>query len=113
MLNLTDLKFPMPHRTPVNYLLVNLAIADILYAAFIAPNVLFVQFSFVQHPDGLTGTVLCKLLIGGAVAWIGGVSSIFTLFAIAIERYYAVMYPYGNKWKLTKRKLKVSFTGKF
>ena len=93
-------------RTPINYLLVNLAVADILYAAFIAPRVFFNITSI--HPDGVTGTVLCKLLTDGNVAWIGGASSIVTFVAIAIERYYAVMYPHGNKWKLTKAKLKVS-----
>ena len=97
----------------MNYLLVNLAVADILYAMFIAPNVYFVQFAFIQHPGGTTGIVLCKLLLGGGVAWIGGFSSILTLLVIAIERYYAVMYPHGNKGKLTKRKLKVSLAHQF
>lgn len=94
----------------MNYLLVNLAVADILYAVFIAPNVYFVQFSFIDHPDGMTGVVLCKVVLGGSVAWIGGFASIVTLLVISIERYYAVMYPHGNKWKLTKGKLKVSLT---
>ncbi|KAL9957197.1 hypothetical protein ACROYT_G038806 [Oculina patagonica] len=92
-------------RIPVNFLLVNLAIADIMYATFIAPKVFF-KLSFAHHPGGMTGTVLCKLLTDGAIAWIGGACSIVTLVAIAIERYFAVMHPHGNKWKLTKGKLK-------
>ncbi|XP_078349149.1 pyroglutamylated RF-amide peptide receptor-like [Oculina patagonica] len=55
----------------------------------------------------MTGTVLCKLLTDGNVAWVGGASSIFTLVAVAIERYYAVTYPLGNKGELTQCKLKV------
>lgn len=94
------------YRSPMNYLLLNLAIADIMYAAFIAPRVYF-QLTF-NHPDGVIGTVFCKFVTDGSVAWIGGASSIVTLTAIAIERYYAVMYPHGNKWKLTEQKLKVS-----
>ncbi len=90
----------------MNYLLVNLAVADILYAAFIASEVILRLTT--THPEGTAGKVLCKLiLIGGTVAWIGAVSSIITLVAIAIERYYAVVYPLGNKGKLTKGKLKV------
>lgn len=42
------------------------------------------------------------------MAWVGGIASVVTLVTIAIERYYAVMYPLGNKSKFTKRKLKVS-----
>ena len=92
-------------RTPINYLIVNLAVADILYAAFMAPRI-FLKLN-LAHPGGVTGTVLCKLLTDGNVAWVGATSSFVTLVAIAIERYYAVMYPLGNRGKLTKRKLKV------
>lgn len=89
----------------MNYLLVNLAVADILYAAFIAPDVIL-RLTFI-HPDGITGTVLCKTLTGGTVAWIGAASSVVTLAAIATERYYSVVYPLGNDRKLTECKLKV------
>ena len=83
-----------------------MAIADILFATFIAPKVIFsVNLS---HPDGVSGTIVCKLLTGGAVAWIGAFSSITTLTVIAIERYFSVMYPYSNKGKLTICNLKVS-----
>ena len=97
----------------MNYLLVNLAAADILYAMFIAPNIFVVQFPFIGHPDGVIGQIVCKVVTGGSVAWVGGFSSILTLLIIAIERYYAVMYPYGNKGTLTNRKLKVSLIHKF
>ncbi|KAL9957199.1 hypothetical protein ACROYT_G038808 [Oculina patagonica] len=97
-------------RIPINYLLFNLAIADILYAMCIVPKVLF-KLAFTHHPGGITGTLLCKLLTHGNIAWIGGASSVVTLVAIAIERYYAVVYPFGNKWKLTKHKLKVIIPG--
>ena len=93
------------HRTPVNYLLVNLAIADALYAAFVAPQT-FLKIA-PTHPGGTTGTVLCKLLTGGRLGWIAGISSVITLVAIAAERYFAVIYPAGNVGRLTKRKLKV------
>lgn len=110
------LSFPLPDfkekmvsilRTPINYLLVHLAVADIVYAAFIAPKGYF-KLTSVHHPDGMTGLVLCKLLTGGNVAWVGAVASAIFLVVIAFERYYAVMYPHGHKWKLSTRKLKVS-----
>ena len=93
------------HRTPINYLLVNLAIADALYAIFVTPQTFLKNTS--THPGGTIGTVLCKLVTGGCLAWIAGISSVFTLVAIAAERYFAVIYPVSNVGKLSKRKLKV------
>ncbi|XP_027038299.1 pyroglutamylated RF-amide peptide receptor-like [Pocillopora damicornis] len=92
-------------RIPINYLLVNLAISDILYATFITPKIV-VSFNIV-HPDGTAGSVLCKLVTGGNLAWLPGITSVVTLVAIAVERYYTVLYPLDPDRKLTHRKLKV------
>jgi len=93
------------YRTPINYLLVNLAVADAMYATLLTPNIFFMVVPI--HPGGAVGTVLCKLVTSGFLAWIAGTSSMVPLLAIAVERYYAVVYPVGNVGKLTKRKLKV------
>jgi len=90
----------------MNFLLLNLAVADMMVALFIAPR--FLLSHLFTHPDGMTGTLLCKLLTGSIFTWVGGAASVFTLVAIAFERYYAVTYPYGNKGKMTYNKLKVS-----
>ncbi|XP_027038327.1 pyroglutamylated RF-amide peptide receptor-like [Pocillopora damicornis] len=92
-------------RNIVNYLLVNLAVGDIIFAIFIAPAVLL-RLITSFHPEGMTATGLCKFVTGGNVAWIGAVSSIFSLVAIAIERYYAVMHPFSNRRNFTKLKFK-------
>ena len=94
-------------RTPINYLLLNLALADILFAVFNVPHI-FNKLSHIQHPDGVTGTVLCKLVTDGQIASVGAVASFVTLAAIAFERYYAVVYPLGDKNKFTINNLKVS-----
>ena len=93
-------------RTPINYLLVNLAICDILFATFITPKIV-VSFN-ITHPDGTAGSVLCKLVTGGNLAWLPGITSVVTLVAIAVERYYTALYPLDPKRKLTYRKFKVS-----
>ena len=93
-------------RVPINYLLVNLAIADIMFATFIAPQYILSQT--FTHPGGFTGKVLCKLLTGGNFGWVGAASSVFTLVNISMERYYAVMYPLSNKGNLSECKLMVS-----
>ena len=64
----------------------------------------FVVVHLFKHPEGMSGTLLCK---SHNFTWVGGAASVFTLLAIAFERYYAVVYPYGNKGKLTFEKLKV------
>ncbi|XP_073227592.1 neuropeptide FF receptor 2-like [Porites lutea] len=96
-------------RTPINYLLVNLAAADICYATFIIPTIILSHN--VGHPEGVTGTVLCTIITGGNLAWIGGHASMATLLVIAVERYLAVIHPHGNKGKLTFRRLKVIIPG--
>ena len=91
---------------PSTIFFVNLAMADIMFPTFIAPQYILSQT--FTHPGGVTGKVLCKLLTGGNFAWIGAVSSVFTSVNISIERYYAVMYPLSNKGNLSERKLVVS-----
>ena len=83
----------------------NLAIADMTVATFLAPRYIFIH-TFI-HPDGVAGNILCRLLTGGNFAWVGAGASVFTLVTIATERYFAVMYPFENKGKLSSRKLKV------
>ena len=76
-----------------------------MYAAFIVPEVVLTITG--NHPRGVGGTVMCKLLTAGTFAWVGGLSSMVTLVGIAFERYYAVIYPFERK-RLTKKKLKVN-----
>ncbi|KAL9957323.1 hypothetical protein ACROYT_G038948 [Oculina patagonica] len=92
-------------RIPINFLLVNLAVADMMIATFHIPE--YILSRTFTHPDGMTGTMLCKLLTGGNFAWVGAASSVFTLVAISVERYYAVNYPHYIRGKITNRKLKV------
>ncbi|XP_068669948.1 neuropeptide Y receptor type 6-like isoform X1 [Montipora foliosa] len=92
-------------RTSINCLLMNLAIADMVVAIFFVPRHILVHT--FSHPDGVTGTSVCKLLTGGNLAWVGGTASIVTLVVIAIERYFTVVYPLGNRSNLTNGKLKV------
>lgn len=56
-------------------------------------------------PGGDTGDVLCKLVTGGVPDWVGAVTSVFSLVTIAIERYYAVLFPHNQRGKLTETKV--------
>lgn len=90
-------------KTPINYLLMNLAVADMTVALF--SSVQLIISPAISHPTGAKGTLLCKFLTGGDPAWIGAIASIFSLIALAFERYCAVLHPRSIRLKLTKRKI--------
>ena len=92
-------------RTPMNLLLVNLAVADMMVAVFMAPRHVFIDT--FAHPVGRTGDYVCKFLTGGNFIWVGGAASSFCLVAVAFERYYLIVYPHLEKGRITKNKLKV------
>lgn len=92
-------------KTPVNYLLVNLAVADILVGVFF--GIQFIITPVLTHPVNKAGDLLCKFVTGGVLGWVGAVASVFSLVAIAIERYYAVMFPHSQRGKLTKTKIAI------
>lgn len=91
-------------RTPMNYLLVNLAISDFTLLLFFTP--LFIFRGAFEHPTGTSGDVLCTLITGGTFAWSGGYTSAFFLVAIAIERYFAITRPQDIHKRITMEKLK-------
>lgn len=96
-------------QTPMNYLLVNLAVADMMVAIFIA-----IQFIFgplYTHPDGSLGVFLCKFITGGTLTWTGAVSSVFNLVAISVERYYAILFPHSQKGRISGRNLRYVIAG--
>jgi len=92
-------------HTPVNYLLVNLALADVLIGLAILPQ--YVLGYAFHHPEGVAGDWVCKFITGGNFIWVGGAASLFTLIAIAFERYFAIIHPYTALGKITAGKLKI------
>lgn len=92
-------------RTPMNFLLVNLAVADMTVAVFIAIRYIF-TLVFV-HPKGEIGDFVCQLLTGEAFTWVGALASAFSLVCIALERYLAIKFPYDEQKRITTAKLKI------
>ena len=91
-------------RTPMNYLLVNLAASDITVAIFIAVRYIFPLL--FEHPKGRSGDVVCQLFTGEAFVWVGALASTFSLVCIAVERYLAIKFPYDERKRVTTAKLK-------
>lgn len=81
-------------KTPMNYLLLNLAFSDMTVGLFVSPQFIFSRL--FQHPGGLAGRMLCVFITGGNLLWTGAIASAYSLVAIAFERYYAILDPYGK-----------------
>ncbi|XP_073245032.1 galanin receptor 2a-like [Porites lutea] len=92
-------------RIRMNYLILNLAVADIIVALFLVPRSIVAHT--VNHPEGISGTVLCKFLTGGVLTWVALVTSVFTLIIIAFERYFAVLDPQIHQRQLNASRLKI------
>ncbi|XP_078346736.1 allatostatin-A receptor-like [Oculina patagonica] len=90
-------------RAPINYLLVNLAVSDMMVALFIIPDYI-VNWTF-QHPSGDRGDYMCTFITGGNFVWVGMAASTFSLVVIAVERYIVVVHPLNESWRLTSRRL--------
>ena len=94
-------------RTPVNFLLFNLAVADILVGVFILPGPNALGPYLYTHPGGTLGDWFCKTISGeyGSIASMGLFVSTLTLSAVAYERFQAVVHPFTVKEKVTKGKV--------
>ena len=91
-------------RTPMNYLLVNLAAADMTVAVFIAARYIFTLM--FTHPKGTAGDVACQLITGEPFVWVGALASTFSLVCIALERYLAIKFLYDELKRITTTKLR-------
>ena len=79
-------------RTPINILIVNMALSDLLYPIFLFPKI-FVELNTAGHwlVGGPLGHAACKLsLFTGDVSTLVSVQS---LLLIAVDRFVAVVFP--------------------
>ncbi|KAK2549064.1 Somatostatin receptor type 4 [Acropora cervicornis] len=90
-------------RTPFNYLLVNLAAADIVYPSFLLSH--YMASLTIETADEMPGNAICMSL--SKAAWVGAFAGVFTMIVVARERYYTVVNPHGIKGKLTIQSVKI------
>ncbi|XP_020512777.1 neuropeptide FF receptor 2-like [Labrus bergylta] len=86
-------------RTVTNLFILNLAISDLLVGIFCMPTTL-VDNIITGWPFG---SVLCKL--SGMVQGISVSASVFTLVAIAVDRFRCIVYPFKQKLTIPTSKL--------
>ena len=93
-------------KTPMNYLILNLAVADLIAGGLLAPSLMLEPTT--TFPPGLTGEVLCRFVTSAYfLAGTAFFPSAYSLVFIAFERYYAIMKPYSIRHRITIKKLKI------
>ena len=78
-------------RKPINFLIVNMAMSDLLFAIFLIPLLVQLLYKDSWLIGGLLGQILCKLVAFFVDA--STVVSIQSLVLIAVDRFGAVVYP--------------------
>ncbi|EDO48507.1 predicted protein [Nematostella vectensis] len=83
-------------RTPMNFLLVNLAIADMMVAIFMSPRHIFLPA--FTHPEGYTGDIVCKLLTGGNLMWVIILVCWLYAFVVDIPPFLVIFYNHDRRF---------------
>lgn len=78
-------------RKPINLLIVNMAMSDILYPLFLIPRRISALYLNAWLITGALGEALCKL--GPFLTDVSLIVSIESLVLIAVDRFGAVMFP--------------------
>ena len=86
-------------HSAMNFLLVNLAIADLLTLLWCLPGTIL---SYTEQPSGRLGNFLCKFITTHSIAGICMIVSGLTLTLISVERYKALVTPMETRFRLSK-----------
>ena len=78
-------------RKPINFLIVNMAMSDLLYPFFVVPPVLTKLYLGSWQISGPLGQALCKL--APFFQHVSDVVSIQSLVLIAVDRFRAIVFP--------------------
>lgn len=89
-------------HTTTNFLLANIAVADVVTLVFCVPGIIL-QFAVEHHPRGALGNFLCKFVtmhhVSGVTLLVSGIS----LTLISIERHNALLRPMDETMRLRKK----------
>ena len=91
-------------HTTTNFLLANLALADLLTLLWCIPGILLKDL--ITHPNGLLGDILCKFVTMQHMAGISLLVAGLTLTLVSVERYNALVNPLNASLRLTKENVK-------
>lgn len=97
------LKTPSMHTT-TNYLLLNLAVADLL-TLLLCPGLYDFALTKVRL-EGFSGDMVCKLFAGNAVVPITINVAVLTVCTISVERYLALLRPFQSDLRISEDKVR-------
>ena len=92
-------KTPSMHTT-TNYLLMNLAVADLL-TMLLCPGLYDFALTKVQL-QGFSGDLICKLFAENAIVPVSINVAVLTVCTIAVERYLVLLKPFNTKLRISK-----------
>ncbi|XP_022100730.1 orexin receptor type 2-like [Acanthaster planci] len=81
-------------RSLTNMFIVSLAVCDFLTSVFLIPLHLGIV---IPVPPGLTGDLLCRLLLSKFPLWTSFIASVLTLTCVTLERYFSIVHPFRYK----------------
>ena len=89
-------------RTTTNYLLVNVATADIITLLFTAVHLIPIKGPF---PTGALGSFLCKFIYTNNITMVTLLVTTLTLTLLAADRYQAMVKPLTTSWRIKLEKI--------
>ena len=87
-------------HTTTNFLLANIAVADLLTLVTYVPGVVM---TFVPHPRGIMGRLVCMFFTNNHIGGVTLIVSGFTLTVLSVERYNALIRPLRHRLRLDNR----------
>lgn len=91
-------------QTPMNLLILHLAVTDIIIGIFIIPR--HILNYAIPYPNDTSSDYICKFVTGGNFIWTSVTAASGFLTIIAMERLFAVVFPHKSNLRITKRRLK-------
>lgn len=96
-------------HTTINFLLVNLAVADLLTLIWLIPAEVFKILP--HHPGGNLGNFLCKFVTCNSLPMVTLSVSGVPLTVISLERYHALLRPMSIRFRLKTDNVKYVIVG--
>lgn len=91
-------------QTPMNLLILHLAVTDIIIGVFIIPR--HILSYAIPYPNNTASDYICKFVTGGNFIWTSVTAASGFLTIIAMERLFAVVFPHKSQLRITKQRLK-------